>query len=88
MDHLATEIKSFIVDNFLFGFGGDEISNDTPLIAEGIIDSSGIMELVSFLESSYALTVAESELLPSNLDSVRRIARYVRRKLHGTTAST
>lgn len=81
MDNLVTEIKTFIVDNFLFGLDSDEIKNDTSLIAQGIIDSSGIMELVSFLEANYALKVADSELLPSNLDSVQCITRYVRRKL-------
>lgn len=77
---LNQEIKAFIVDNFLFGVGGEQIGDQDSLITEGIIDSSGVMELVAFLESTYGFQVTDSELLPANLDSIQRIAAYVARK--------
>lgn len=83
MDHLANEIRDYVVEYFLFGCGRDAITNETSLMEEGIVDSSGVMELVAFLESNYGIEVDDSELLPRNLESPRRIASYVRRKMRG-----
>ncbi len=75
-------VKSFIVDHFLFGDSGD-LTDDTSFLESGIIDSTGVLELVSFLEERFDLIIEDEELAPENLDSLRRLERFLRRKLHG-----
>ena len=73
-------VRSYIIENFLFGdqtpLGEDEMS----LLDEGIIDSVGVMELVAFLEQDFGLTVADEDLVPENLDSVANLVAYIARK--------
>jgi acyl carrier protein len=76
------EVRQFIVNNFLFGEAGQLKDNDSFLDA-GIVDSTGILELVAFLEERYAFRVADTELVPDNLDSIDRISRFVTKKLSG-----
>jgi len=77
----ASEIKSFIVSNFLFGQGGDSLSGEESFLDRGIIDSTGVMELVSFIEEQYGITVGDRELVPENLDSLSNVSRFVAGKL-------
>jgi acyl carrier protein len=70
------KIRDFIVKNFLFGDAG-KLTDSTSLLNAGIIDSTGILEIVSFLEEQFKITVNDDELLPENLDSVDAIARYL-----------
>ena len=74
--NVAEEIRNFVVDNFLFG---DEagLTDDSSFIREGIVDSTGILQLVSYLQERYQIAVADEELTPENLDSVRRVAAFV-----------
>lgn len=81
MEHVAQEIRGFIVDNFLFGKEGKLASDDDSFMDKGIIDSTGVMELVSYLEQKYSIEVLDEELVPANLDSVRKVTAYVCRKL-------
>lgn len=76
----AGQVRSFVVNNFLLG-KADGFSNDDSFLEQGIIDSTGILELVTFLEETYGIEVADSELNPDNLDSVTRIAAYLTRKI-------
>jgi acyl carrier protein len=75
------EIRAFVLNNFLFGQGGDAFKDDDSFLATGIIDSTGVLELVGFLEKTYGIHIENDELVPSNLDSVNRAANFVRRKL-------
>jgi acyl carrier protein len=77
---LEQEIRQFVVDNFLFGEDSGTLGNDDSLRATGTIDSTGVLELVSFLERSYGITVEDDELMPENLDSVRKLVAFVERK--------
>lgn len=79
---LAREVRSFVVNNFLLGKEGT-FSNDASFFDEGIIDSTGVLELVSYLEETYGIEIGEDELNPDNLDSVNRIAGFLSRKLSG-----
>lgn len=81
MNHLP-EIYKFMVDNFLFGDGG-QLRDDTSFLEEGIVDSTGILELVTFLENTYGITIEDDELIPENLDSLKNVTAYVERKLNG-----
>lgn len=76
----AAEIRAFIVSNFLFGQVGDGFANDQSFLESGIIDSTGLLELVSFVEQQYNISVGDRELLPQNLDSLRNISQFVARK--------
>lgn len=76
---LTNDIRSFIVSNFLFG-RADQLTNDTSFLETGVIDSTGILELVSHLEATYSINIQDHEMLPENLDSVARIAAFVTHK--------
>ncbi len=80
VESLASEIKAFIVSNFLFGQEGDGFADDQSFLESGIIDSTGLLELVAFVEEQYGISVADRELVPENLDSLRNISQYVARK--------
>lgn len=70
-------IRAFIIETFLFGEDSAMPDNSASLIENEIIDSTGVLELVAFLEESFAVKVADAEIVPANLDSVDAIARYV-----------
>jgi len=74
------EVHRFIVDNFLFG-EEERITDTVSLMDEGIIDSTGLLELIMFLEETYGISIADEELVPENLDSVVNIERYINCKL-------
>lgn len=80
MSEHKTKITQFIVENFLFG-NADGLEEDTSFIEEGIIDSTGILELISFLEGEYSIKVSDEELVPENLDSINNIAAFLQNKL-------
>ena len=82
-DEMRGEIRRFVIDSFLFGKDGGALSNDDSFLEKGIIDSTGILELIEFLEERYRVKVADEDLLPENLDSVNRVARFVSRKVMG-----
>lgn len=75
----ATRIKEFIVENFLFG-NADGLENMTSLLGEGIIDSTGVLELITFLEEEFDIEVDDDELVPDNLDSINNITAFLQRK--------
>jgi acyl carrier protein len=80
MDILSSEIKEFIVTNFLFGQSPETLTDDQSFLESGIIDSTGMLELVSFVEQRYGIAIADRELVPENLDSLRNISQFVARK--------
>ncbi len=73
-------VKQFIVDNFLFG-DADRLAPDTALLEKGIIDSTGIIELVSFIEQTYNITVDDDELITENFSNLNRITTYIQSKI-------
>ena len=73
------ELRNFILTNFLFGTE-KEIREEQSLMEQGIIDSTGVLELIAFLEERYGITVEDRELLPENLDSIVAIVSYLLRK--------
>lgn len=84
----AEEVRKFVVNNFLLG-KEDGFSNDASFLEQGIIDSTGILELVSYLEEIYGIEITEEELNPDNLDSINKIAAYLSKKVPaGGTQST
>lgn len=80
MSDLKTQIKEFIIENFLFG-NDDGLDDDTSFLEEGIIDSTGVLELISFLEEEFFIKVDDEELIPENLDSINNIAGFLEIKI-------
>ncbi len=74
------EIRSFIVENLLFGRDDGTLKPDTSFLDSGIIDSTGVMELVMFVEKTCGIKVEDQELDPQNLDSISRLAKFIERK--------
>jgi acyl carrier protein len=77
---LQQEIKHFILQNFLFTDDEAALSNSESLMDKGVVDSTGVLELIMYLEERYTIKVKDEEMLPSNLDSVDTIAAFVERK--------
>jgi acyl carrier protein len=79
MDHIK-KLKEFVINNFMFG-KGDALENDTDFFDKGIIDSTGTLELVSFIEETYNIAVLDNELIKENLSSLTKVNEYIKRKL-------
>ena len=78
-EHITNEVRQFIVENFLFG-RSIQFSDDDSFIEQGLIDSTGVLELIACLEEKFSFKIWESEMVPDNLDSLHRVADFVRRK--------
>jgi len=81
MLQIERDLRQFVVDNFLYGEGEEQLSNDDSFLQKGLVDSMGILTLVSHVQEKYAISVADEELVPENWDSVRRMADFVQSKL-------
>jgi len=79
-DGTEAAIRQFIVDQFLFGRDDRGLGASDSLMQKGLIDSTGVLEMVSFLEQRFAIDVEDQELIPANLDSIERIVHFVERK--------
>jgi len=80
---IRQQVRTFLAENYLLG--QDYSLEDTDSFLEnGIIDSTGVLQLIAFLEETYGITVEDGEVTPENLDSVNSITTYLQRKLEGT----
>jgi acyl carrier protein len=77
---VSEKIRVFVADNFLFG-DGSHLKDDTSFLEERIIDSTGILQIISFLEEEFAIKINDEEILPENLDSLNNITAFLNRKL-------
>ncbi len=84
---IETLIKSYILENFLFTDDNGRLQDDTSFLEEGIVDSTGVLELVMFVEETFGTTVEDEEIVPENFDSVEQLTRYVQLKMGETTPS-
>ena len=80
MSSIETELRKYILDKLLFGRAEVALSGDASFLESGIIDSTGVLELVSFLEEQFQVKVEDEDLIPANLDSINAIVRYVEKK--------
>lgn len=78
--NIENDIRDFIVDNFLFGNREKLPGDDDSFLQKGLIDSTGILEVINFVEEKFGIRVEDDELVPENLDSVRRLADFIVRK--------
>jgi acyl carrier protein len=79
-DAIKSQVRAFIVENFLFGDDSTPLGDEQSLIESDMVDSTGILELVSFLEERFGVAMADADIVPANLDSIARIAAFVARK--------
>ncbi len=70
-------VKGYIVENFMFGNESEPIREDDSFIERGIIDSTGIMELIDYIENKYDISLDDKELVPENLDSLNNLSRFI-----------
>lgn len=77
---MRNKVRGFILGNFLFTKDESKLSNDVSLLGQGLMDSTGVLELISFLEGQFGISLADEEMIPENLDSVDRICAFVLRK--------
>ena len=78
--HLKHDIKKHIIENFYYGQDDNTLTDTISFLENGIIDSTGVLELVSFIQETYEITVTDEEILPDNFDSIEKLAGYVRMK--------
>jgi acyl carrier protein len=79
MEQLNRDVRRFVVDNFLFG-ESCELSDSDSLLEKGVIDSTGVLELIAFLEEHYGIVVEDREVTPANLDSIGNLSHFIRHK--------
>lgn len=77
---MRDEVRDFIFKNFLFDDAAEALNDSDSFLEKGIIDSTGMLELVAFLEEKYGIRVEDEELVPENLDSVERLVQFISRK--------
>ena len=76
MSDLKQKIKAFIIENFLFGEGSD-LKDDTSFLDEGIIDSTGVLELIEYLEEEFDVEIQDEDMIPENLDSLNNVETFM-----------
>jgi len=84
MGPIEQQLRQFVINNFLFGQGGDQLSNHDSFLEKGIVDSTGVLELVAFLEDQYRIKIEDEELIPANLDSIDSLIRFIEKKAQRT----
>ncbi len=80
MSDMLNTIREFIRENFVAGRSDVQINPDESLIENGIMDSTGVLELVEFLESTYSIHIEDEELIPENLETVNNIIKFLKSK--------
>ena len=76
---IGAKVRSFILENFYVG-EGEPLSDNDSLISRGIVDSTGMLEVIAFLEQEFGFVVKDDETVPENLDSIGRITDFIARK--------
>lgn len=77
---VKSQVRRFILNNYLFTDDGSKLSDASSLMESGTMDSTGILELIMFLEETFAIKVADDEMIPANLDSVDNVVSFIERK--------
>ena len=83
---IETQIREFLVNNFLFDTSAS-LAADTSLLENGIVDSTGMLEVIQFVEAMFDIQIDDMEVLPENLDSVGNLTHFITRKLAGAAVA-
>lgn len=84
---ISKKVRGYVVERFLFGQDDGTLNEQTSLVGDHVIDSTGVLELVQFLEETFSIRVDDLEMVPDNLDSIARIADFVSRKTAAPSAA-
>lgn len=79
--NLEETIRNFVIETFIFDDSGEKLDNTQSFLETGVIDSTGMLELVSFIEEEFNLKMDDEDLIPDNLDSVNNVVNYINKKL-------
>ena len=74
---IETQIRNYILENFLYTKDEEKLHNDDSFLEDGIVDSTGILELLLFVEENFGIQVEDEEVIPDNFDSVERLKHYI-----------
>lgn len=74
---IKDKVRTFIVDNFLFGDTSYQLADTASLIENDIIDSTAVLELVAFIEDNFGIAMVDSDVVPANLDSIERLSSFI-----------
>jgi acyl carrier protein len=85
--NIKQQVVDYITTNFLFGSDNEDLDETDSLLESGIIDSTGVLEFVAFIEETYGITVEDEEIVPEKLDSIANIVNYLEGKLSHEGAS-
>lgn len=83
IEDVKQAVRALVLENFLFGNLENWFEDEESFMEKGIIDSTGILELIEFIESKYGVKTKDEELVPENFDSLMKVSLYVLRKLNG-----
>ena len=78
---LRSKIKAYMLENFLFGDAKAEIKDNDSFLEGGIVDSTGVLLVVEFLQDTWKIKVEDAEMVPENLDTVDNLVGFLRKKL-------
>ena len=81
MENIKGRVAEYVLDNFMMGSGPDDLRDTDSFMGRHIIDSTGFVELIAFLEETFAIKVDDQDMVPANLDTLVNIEQFVRRKL-------
>ena len=84
LDAISMKLREFITEHFPLA---RSVSNEDRLLGSGVLDSLGILEVVTFIEREFEITVSDEELLPENFNSISKLAAFVQNRLNGTLAA-
>ena len=84
LEQITQRIRGFLFENYLFGYDENEFGNDISFLNYGVLDSTGILELIIFIESEFSIEVSDAEILPENLDTVDCVSLLVYKKMNET----
>ncbi len=80
-DDVEVSVRDFIAENFLFREDRDSVAEEESLLESGLIDSTGVLELIAFLETEIGINIKDAEIVPENFDSIKNITTYAKSKL-------
>jgi len=80
MQTLEQELRSFIMEDIMYGQNTDFLAGDSSFLESGVIDSTGVLELINYIETRFGIKVADEELVPRNLDSLNGLIRFIKSK--------
>jgi acyl carrier protein len=82
-NEIRSQVDEYLVENFLYGDEEAKLGEEDSFLESGLIDSTGILELIQFLEETFDMVVDDEDMIPANLDSIQRVTKYVGSKLQG-----